>query len=65
MGKKMLDSNRYKEQLRNLDPVRINGKVTQVIGLMVESEGPDASIGDVCYIYPSKGNKPLQAEVVG
>jgi flagellum-specific ATP synthase len=32
---------------------------------MVESEGPDASIGDVCYIYPSKGNKPLQAEVVG
>lgn len=65
MGKTMLNSNRYKEQLRNLDPVRINGKVTQVIGLMVESEGPDASIGDVCYIYPSKGNKPLQAEVVG
>ena len=32
---------------------------------MVESEGPDASIGDVCYIYPTKQSKPLKAEVVG
>ncbi|KHF37017.1 flagellum-specific ATP synthase [Paenibacillus sp. P1XP2] len=31
---------------------------------MVESEGPDASVGDVCYIYPTKSSKPLQAEVV-
>ncbi|MBP2001119.1 flagellum-specific ATP synthase [Paenibacillus shirakamiensis] len=60
-----LDAQRYTEHLRHLDPVRVNGKVTQVIGLMVESEGPDASIGEVCYIYPSKSNTPLQAEVVG
>jgi flagellum-specific ATP synthase len=39
--------------------------VTQVIGLTVESEGPDASIGDVCYIYPFKSQEPLKAEVVG
>ncbi|MDT3424515.1 flagellum-specific ATP synthase [Paenibacillus forsythiae] len=65
MGKAMLDARRYREQLRSIDPVRINGKVTQVIGLMVESEGPDASIGDVCYIYPAKGSRPLKAEVVG
>jgi flagellum-specific ATP synthase len=62
---KMLDSQRYMDHLAQLDPVRVNGKVTQVIGLMVESEGPDANIGDVCYIYPSKSSKPLQAEVVG
>ncbi|USB32097.1 flagellar protein export ATPase FliI [Paenibacillus sp. YPG26] len=62
---KRLDSERYLEHLRQLDPVRVNGKVTQVIGLMVESEGPDASIGDVCYIYPTKSSQPLQAEVVG
>ncbi|NMO96157.1 flagellar protein export ATPase FliI [Paenibacillus lemnae] len=59
------NSTRYKDHLQHIDPVRINGKVTQVIGLMVESEGPDASIGDVCYIYPTKKAKPLQAEVVG
>lgn len=56
---------KYREHLRQLDPVRVNGKVTQVIGLTVESEGPDASIGDVCYIYPFKSNTPLKAEVVG
>lgn len=60
-----LNSERYIDHLRQIDPVRINGKVTQVVGLMVESEGPDASIGDVCYIYPSKSMQPLQAEVVG
>lgn len=56
---------KYIEHLQQLDPVRVNGKVTQVIGLTVESEGPDASIGDVCYIYPLKSDQPLKAEVVG
>ncbi|CAG7623545.1 flagellar protein export ATPase FliI [Paenibacillus allorhizosphaerae] len=56
---------KYLDHLRQMDPVRVNGKVTQVIGLTVESEGPDASIGDVCYIFPLKSDKPLKAEVVG
>ncbi|UVI32497.1 flagellar protein export ATPase FliI [Paenibacillus spongiae] len=60
-----LDAQKYIEHLRPIDPVRVNGKVTQVIGLTVESEGPDASIGDLCYIYPVKTAKPLKAEVVG
>ncbi|WP_202113006.1 flagellar protein export ATPase FliI [Paenibacillus sp. MMS18-CY102] len=60
-----LNAAKYIEHMGPLDPVRVNGKVTQVIGLTVESEGPDASIGEVCYIYPTKGAKPLKAEVVG
>lgn len=60
-----LDAAKYIEHLQPIDPVRVNGKVTQVIGLTVESEGPDASIGEMCYIYPTKGAKPLKAEVVG
>jgi flagellum-specific ATP synthase len=56
---------KYKEHLQQIDPIRVNGKVTQVIGLTVESEGPDVSIGDLCYIYPLKFSKPLKAEVVG
>lgn len=59
------DASKYIEALRPLDPVRVNGKVTQVIGLTVESEGPDASVGDVCYIYPAKSSRPIKAEVVG
>ncbi|WP_127580609.1 flagellar protein export ATPase FliI [Paenibacillus koleovorans] len=61
----VFQAHKYIEQLNQMDPVRVNGKVTQVIGLTVESEGPDASVGDVCYIYPYKSSKPLQAEVVG
>lgn len=56
---------KYIEHLRQIDPIRVNGKVTQVIGLTVESEGPDASVGDVCLLYPYKSAKPLKAEVVG
>ncbi|MCC3376238.1 flagellar protein export ATPase FliI [Cohnella sp. REN36] len=60
-----LDATRYAEALRHLDPVRVNGKVAQIIGLTVESEGPDASIGEVCHIHPAKGGAPILAEVVG
>jgi flagellum-specific ATP synthase len=60
-----LQVHKYMEQLKHLDPIRVNGKVTQVIGLTVESEGPDASVGDVCHIYPFKSSQPLKAEVVG
>lgn len=56
---------RYLEVIRQIDPVRVNGKVTQVIGLTVESEGPEASIGDVCEIYPMRSMTPIKAEVVG
>ncbi|WP_442604470.1 flagellar protein export ATPase FliI [Paenibacillus sp. KN14-4R] len=58
-------ASKYIEALNNLDTVRVNGKVTQVIGLTVESEGPVVSIGEVCYIYPLKSKEPLKAEVVG
>jgi len=61
----VLDAGRYTEAIREMDPVRVNGKVIQIIGLTVESEGPDASIGDVCSIRPMKGGKPVLAEVVG
>jgi len=65
MNRQAFDLSRYTEHLRTIDPVRVNGKVTQVIGLTVESEGPDASVGDVCLIYPAKAAKPIKAEVVG
>jgi flagellum-specific ATP synthase len=62
---KLPEIDKYLEQLRHIDPIRVNGKVIQVIGLTVESEGPEASIGDVCHIYPGKSGAPIVAEVVG
>ncbi len=42
------------------------GKVLNVVGLTVESAGPDATLGDTCYIYTdSEKKKYITAEVVG
>lgn len=62
---KQLHIEPYLEAMKHIDPVRYNGRVSQVIGLTVESEGPDARIGDVCHIYPSHSKEPVMAEVVG
>jgi len=60
-----IDLSRYFKALESLNPVRINGKVSEIIGLVVEGHGPVASIGEVCGIYPSGDGVPLSAEVVG
>ena len=43
------------------------GKVVNVVGLTIESMGPDAKLGDVCKIMPGidTGLPPVLAEVVG
>ena len=42
------------------------GKIVNVIGLSIESAGPSAKLGDVCYIYPEDETlSPVMAEVVG
>ncbi|MED4566453.1 flagellum-specific ATP synthase FliI, partial [Bacillus atrophaeus] len=49
-----------------LDSYKRYGKVKRVIGLMIESKGPESSIGDVCLIHPKgSSNKVIKAEVVG
>lgn len=42
------------------------GKVVNVVGLTIESAGPDSKLGDLCRILPeTEGAKPIMAEVVG
>ena len=43
------------------------GKVVNVVGLTIESAGPDAKLGDLCRIYPESDDEqtPILAEVVG
>ncbi|MDZ7337809.1 MAG: flagellar protein export ATPase FliI [candidate division KSB1 bacterium] len=45
--------------------VRFLGRVTDVVGVVIESEGPNASIGDVCLIRSQSGHSAQDAEVVG
>lgn len=42
------------------------GKVEKVVGLTIESIGPDAALNDICTIYPKDSRvPPIMAEVVG
>ncbi len=52
------------DTIRRAEPVRIYGKITEVIGLLIESTGPPASVGDVC-IIENNGAPVGRAEVVG
>lgn len=41
------------------------GKVVQLIGLVIESEGPNVMLGELCYVFSRGGGEPIKAEVVG
>lgn len=46
---------------------KMKGKVVNIVGLTIESLGPEAKLGDICLIYPDakESTKPAMAEVVG
>ncbi len=60
-----IDLSRYENLLPEIDSVKVYGKVTQVIGLVIESEGPGGKVGELCYIYSKDNPEPVWAEVVG
>lgn len=51
--------------LRETDPIQVAGKVTKVVGLMVEGWVPDARLGAMCSIRPEGDETVVPAEVVG
>lgn len=55
----------YSEIIKTSNPMREIGKVIEIIGLVIEADGPNASIGDLCYIYNRLNEEPVWAEVVG
>lgn len=56
---------KYRKAVRAGSTFRIMGRVSQVIGLVVESVGPLARIGELCYISPAGRAPAIEAEVVG
>ncbi|MDR2192951.1 MAG: FliI/YscN family ATPase [Treponema sp.] len=55
---------KYLKTADNVDPIKCVGRVFKVQGLLIESTGPSAIIGEICRIETGKG-MCLQAEVVG
>jgi flagellum-specific ATP synthase len=56
---------RYLDELAEADLIRTNGKVSQVIGTVIESNGPPMSIGETASITYRRTANPVLAEAVG
>jgi len=54
----------YLERVSRIETAPVCGRVVRVVGLVVESIGPRASVGEVCELRTS-GGAPLPVEVVG
>ncbi len=55
----------WKQAIEQVDPLTRYGRVSDIVGLVVEAVGPaDVALGELCYIG-DPGNEPVRAEVVG
>jgi flagellum-specific ATP synthase len=48
-----------------VEPIANYGRATQVVGLVVEGQGPRAAVGDMCHIETRDQKRRIPAEVVG
>ncbi len=61
---KTIDISKYSAVIKE-EYIKKLGRVSQVVGLTIESIGPDVSIGGSCIIKEGKYGKPVLAEAVG
>lgn len=62
---KGLDFKKLHRVISNTDTVMRFGRIEKVVGMMIESVGPECSIGDLCKIYSRDRDNYINAEVVG
>jgi flagellum-specific ATP synthase len=60
-----IDLAKYHEQLRKMDVLKTSGKVTQIVGLVLEASGLKSSIGETCRIVSRNEETSIDAEIVG
>jgi flagellum-specific ATP synthase len=53
------------ERLEQADPCEKSGRILNVNGLVIESEGPEVALGEVCRIESVRSGESVPAEVVG
>lgn len=62
---KQIDIGRYINAINHLDTMKLSGKITQIIGLVIEAHGPSVNLGELCYVCPRNNTPFIPAEVVG
>jgi flagellum-specific ATP synthase len=57
------------DRARAVDSIRVHGRIARLVGLVAESIGPQAAVGEVCLIetasQPGDARRRVPAEVVG
>ncbi|NLK86686.1 MAG: flagellar protein export ATPase FliI [Clostridiaceae bacterium] len=56
---------KYHDILDRSNFLKYFGRVSKVVGLTIESDGPEVDVGELCMLHASKGKKTIQTEVVG
>ena len=59
----MLSSRSLLASACRVGPIEVSGTINKVVGLVVESSGPPAAVGDLCVIHGGRGD--VMTEVVG
>jgi flagellum-specific ATP synthase len=54
----------YLSSVESCSPLRWTGQVTQVVGLLIESRGPNVAIGDFCEVRTGAGHS-IRTQVIG
>jgi flagellum-specific ATP synthase len=54
----------YLAQVERIPAMAWTGEITQVVGLLIESRGPNVAIGDFCEVATSNGRR-IRAQVIG
>jgi flagellum-specific ATP synthase len=54
----------YHDKLARIETCRWTGSVTELVGLLVESKGPEAAVGDFCEISTRDG-RLIRTQVIG
>ncbi len=57
--------NRFGDMIDEIEEIKVHGKVKDVIGLIIISNGPNVALGEVCSIVDRNGVEICQSEVVG
>ncbi|MGP1414383.1 MAG: FliI/YscN family ATPase [Treponema sp.] len=62
----MLDLfDKYIDIVKETEPIKYTGKVKKVQGFLIESEGPQAQVGELCRIVTESNKEGVPAEVIG
>lgn len=65
MGNQGINLEAYFHRLRQINPIKTVGSVKRAVGLVVESQGPPVSVGELCEIVSNDSGKSIPAEVIG